>query len=149
MERMPVDSDEAQHSPCRQRHHEPVANRCRRTTASLPLVWHGSDLLLGVENGWRGNMLAPLSSQTGLEIAHARDIVSVAYKEGQTAATGQLYLDGVSVSYIKYRVGFRLKGRPKEDGVFARTLQPIVGFDLLETRRERGEVIFLYISPLG
>jgi hypothetical protein len=41
MERRPKDPYEAQYSPRHQRDYEPVANRCRRTTASLRLLWHG------------------------------------------------------------------------------------------------------------
>src|SRR5260370_39490529 len=41
MQRTPIDSYEAQHSPRNERDYEPVANRCWRTTASLHLLCHG------------------------------------------------------------------------------------------------------------
>jgi hypothetical protein len=40
MERAPIDSYEAQKSPRYQRDYEPVAHRCWRAAASLPLLCH-------------------------------------------------------------------------------------------------------------
>jgi len=50
MERTPINSYEAQHSPHYQRDGQPVAHRCRRGTARLHLLGQTWNLLSGLEN---------------------------------------------------------------------------------------------------
>src|SRR5271169_465822 len=50
MERTPIDSYEAQHSPRNQRDYEPVAHRRWRATASFELLCHSSNFLSDFEN---------------------------------------------------------------------------------------------------